>query len=390
MKKPLSQKNTLWTWKFIVLILINLTNGAAGQMTFPLVASFALDLGAELTVASSIAGIMSLIGMFMSPVAGVLSDRMNRKRLLMCALFLLGHAFATTIPFLVFLRAGTGVFFTINSVLTTAYASEFIPRDRMGEGLGYFGLVMPLAQAVGPALGLALRDAMGFGAAFVAACISTILSFVCVTILPYDAKTPQEGEKKHSLKLNDLFAVEFLSLMLLATLFSSANGLATTYLDILATERGIPNISLFFTAYAVALLIVKPITGRLQDKKGLYFVMIPAVVFAALGTFLVGVAYSLAMMVLAAVCRALGQGAGTPCLQAHTVRTLDASKAGVAVSTIVIGQNLGNALAPIGGSFFAESFGYEGMFCGMGVATLFIGMFLLVWNCLREKKAGLQ
>ena len=390
MKKPLSQKNTLWTWKFIVLILINLTNGAAGQMTFPLVASFALDLGAELTVASSIAGIMSLIGMFMSPVAGVLSDRMNRKRLLMCtellyALFLLGHAFATTIPFLVFLRAGTGVFFTINSVLTTAYASEFIPRDRMGEGLGYFGLVMPLAQAVGPALGLALRDAMGFGAAFVAACISTILSFVCVTILPYDAKAPQEGEKKHSLKLNDLFAVEFLSLMLLATLFSSANGLATTYLDILATERGIPNISLFFTAYAVALLIVKPITGRLQDKKGLYFVMIPAVVFAALGTFLVGVAYSLAMMVLAAVCRALG-----PCLQAHTVRTLDASKAGVAVSTIVIGQNLGNALAPIGGSFFAESFGYEGMFCGMGVATLFIGMFLLVWNCLREKKAGLQ
>ena len=121
MKKPLSQKNTLWTWKFIVLILINLTNGAAGQMTFPLVASFALDLGAELTVASSIAGIMSLIGMFMSPVAGVLSDRMNRKRLLMCtellyALFLLGHAFATTIPFLVFLRAGTGVFFTIKSV----------------------------------------------------------------------------------------------------------------------------------------------------------------------------------------------------------------------------------------------------------------------------------
>ena len=264
------------------------------------------------------------------------------------------------------------------------------PPGPYGGGLGLLWPSDAPGTGGGPGPRLALRDAVGFGAAFVAACISTILSFVCVTILPYDAKAPQEGEKKHSLKLNDLFAVEFLSLMLLATLFSSANGLATTYLDILATERGIPNISLFFTAYAVALVIVKPITGRLQDKKGLYFVMIPAVVFAALGTFLVGVAYSLAMMMLAAVCRALGQGAGTPCLQAHTVRTLDASKAGVAVSTIVIGQNLGNALAPIGGSFFAESFGYEGMFCGMGVATLFIGMFLLVWNCLREKKAGLQ
>lgn len=364
-------------------------------MTFPLVASFALDLGAELTVASSIAGIMSLIGMFMSPVAGVLSDRMNRKRLLLAtellyALFLLGHAFATTIPFLVFLRAGTGVFFTINSVLTTAYASEFIPRDRMGEGLGYFGLVMPLAQAVGPALGLALRDAMGFGAPFIAGSISTVISFACVVILPYEAKPAGPNAKQHSLKLNDLFAVEFLSLMLLATLFSSANGLATTYLDILATERSIPNISLFFTAYAVALVFTKPLSGKLQDKKGLYFVMIPAVVFAALGTFLVGIAFSLGMMVLAAVCRAFGQGAGTPCLQAHTVRTLDASKAGVAVSTIMIGQNLGNALAPIGGSFFVESFGYEGMFCGVGVATLFIGMLLLLWNYLREKRAGRQ
>ena len=62
-----NSKASLWTWKFIVLILINLTNGAAGQMTFPLVASFALNLGATLTVASSIAGIVSLIGMFMPP-----------------------------------------------------------------------------------------------------------------------------------------------------------------------------------------------------------------------------------------------------------------------------------------------------------------------------------
>lgn len=195
-------------------------------------------------------------------------------------------------------------------------------------------------------------------------------------------------EKKRSIKLGDLFAVEFLSLMLLATLFSSANGLATTYLDILATERGITNISLFFTAYAVALVFTKPLSGKLQDTKGLYFVMIPAVVFAALGTFIVGIAFSLGMMILAAVCRAFGQGAGTPCLQAHTVRTLDASRAGVAVSTIMIGQNLGNALAPIGGSFLVESFGYEGMFCGMGVATLVIGWLLLFWNYKREKRAA--
>lgn len=84
----------------------------------------------------------------------------------------------------------------------------------------------------------------------------------------------------------------------------------------------------------------------------------------------------------------MGRAYRPPCLQAQTVRTLDASRAGVAVSTITIGQNLGNALAPIGGSFFVESFGYEGVFCGVGAATLFIGMLLLMWNYLREKRAG--
>ena len=44
---------------------------------------------------------------------------------------------------------------------------------------------MPLAQAVGPALGLALRDAMGFGAPFMAAALSSVISFVCVLVLPY-------------------------------------------------------------------------------------------------------------------------------------------------------------------------------------------------------------
>ena len=42
-------------------------------MTFPLVASFALNLRTELTVVLSIEGIMSLIGMSMSPVAGGLT-----------------------------------------------------------------------------------------------------------------------------------------------------------------------------------------------------------------------------------------------------------------------------------------------------------------------------
>lgn len=44
--------------------------------------------------------------------------------------------------------------------------------------------------------------------------------------------------------------------------------------------------------------------------------------------------------------------------------------------------------APIGGSFFVESFGYEAMFCGVGAFTLIAGMLLLVWYSKKNRALG--
>ena len=389
LKKNGASGQRLWTWKFMVLILINLSNGVASFMTVPLVASYAMTLGAELTTASTVAGILSLVSLIMCPAAGVLSDKVDRKKLLLItevgyAAALALHVAAPNIPALMVVRGLTGVFFSIANVLTVAYASSFIPRSKMGEGLGYFSLVSPLAQALGPVLGLALRDSMGYHMAFWGGAAATVVALVCVAVLPYTEEKKEAAGKQHSLRLKDVFAVEFLCLMLLTALFSSANGLVSTYLDIIAGERSIGNISLFFTVYSVVLVASKPFTGKLLDKKGLSIIVIPAVIFAALGMALVGLASSLGLMLAAAVCKALGQGAGTPSIQAYTVKTLEPARAGVAVSTIQIGQNLGNALAPIGGSFFAESFGYEAMFCGVGLFTLIAGMLLLVWHARKS------
>ena len=87
----------------------------------------------------------------------------------------------------------------------------------------------------------------------------------------------------------------------------------------------------------------------------------------------------------AGVFKAMGQGSGIPSLQAYAVKSLDKERSGVAVSTIMIGQNVGNALAPIAGSFFVKSFGYEGMFCGFGAVMLVGGLILLLCQYKKEK-----
>ncbi len=393
-EQPKKQKETtLWSLPFVLVILINLANGVVGMMTVPLVTEYALSLGAELTLASAIAGLMSLTSLFICPIAGVVSDRMNRKKLLIIAdagygLFLIMHAFAAGPGALIILRLLTGICFSFISVASIAFSTAFIPQERMGEGLGYAALASIIAQAAGPALGIGLSDRYGHGVAFAAAGIIAFLCMAVLILLPYNESNKPAANKK-TLQFKDIFAVEFAGFMCVAALFSAGNGLVSTYLKTIANERSIVNISLFFTLYSICMVIIKPITGRLLDKKGPYFILFPSVVFAALGMMVIGISYSLGLMLVAAVFKALGQGNGTPSLQATAVKKLDKSRAGVATSTIQIGQNIGNAVAPILGSFVVKASGYETAFIGSGAIILVFGM-LLVLNRWRKDRMNLK
>lgn len=380
----------LWTGTFLLVLLFTLFQNSAGQMTVPLVAKYALSLGADLTLASTIAGIMSLVSLVVCPFAGALADRVNRKKILLAAglgyaICLALHAVCTTTGMLIVMRMATGIFFSICSVTNIAFSSSFIPKQRMGEGLGYVALASIVAQAAGPSIGLSLVNISGYWMTFLMAGVSVFLCVLVIVFLPYkDVKKPASEQKK--VTFADIYAKEFTLFMLLAFLFSSGNGLVSTYLAIIADERSIAGISLFFTVYSIFMLLIRPLTGKLMDKKGVYFVLVPAVVFAALGMVLIGVGMSLGVLLIASVCKAFGQGNGTPTMQAHCVKKLDKSRAGVATSTIMIGQNVGNALAPIMGSYFVGGFGYKGMFCGAGLVILVGGMILVGIQYLKEKK----
>ena len=382
----------LWTLPFIMVLALNFFSSGAGQMSYPLVAKFSLSLGTDLKTASTAAGLMSLAALFVCPLAGLLSDRFSRKRILQIsfagyAVCLLAHMAAKTVPFLIFLRLATGVFFSVCSVTSVAFSTAFIPKSRMGEGLGYASLAMILAQAAGPGAGLALAEQFGYGTCFLIAGLCAVVCLFITTMLPAGntVSAPAAPEKKQPFKLENLFAPQLLCFMLVAVLFSSASGMLTTYLAIIAEERQITGIGLFFTVYSVCMIIVRPFVGKLFDRKGVYILLLPALVFASVGMVLIGCAMSLALMLAAAVFKAVGQGAGTPSIQAHAIKMLGRERSGVAVSTVQIGMNIGNAVGPIIGGFFVEAWGYQAMFCGFG-ALLFVAGCLLTWIQYRSEK----
>ena len=384
------KKEKLWTPKYAVVLLNMLCNGMAGMMTLPIVAKYALSVGADLTSASAIAGMMSLVSLVVCPFAGVLCDKGNRKYILIAAnlgygLALALHCVCVTIPALIAVRMATGLFFSVCTVANVAYSSAYIPKTRTGEGLGYVGLSTIIAQALGPMVGMKLQETGGYSLTFLVAGGFAFLCIFFLVILPYPA-THSVGSGQKGLHLSDLFAAKFTLFMLMAFLFSSAGGLISTYLAIIADARQIADVTMYFTVFSILSVALRPITGRILDTKGIFCLIIPAFLGCGLCMIFVGVGQALIMFLIASVFGAIGQGSGLPSIQAHCVKMVDKASAGVATSTIMIGQNVGNAIAPVIGSFFIGAFDYQATFAGAGVFIIIAGVIFTLAQWKNTKR----
>ena len=63
-------------------------------------------------------------------------------------------------PLLIAFRILHGVAFAFSGTVNVTMIASLVPRSRLGEGVGYYGLVNIFATAIGPSLGLSLGDAL--------------------------------------------------------------------------------------------------------------------------------------------------------------------------------------------------------------------------------------
>ena len=116
--------------------------------------------------------------------------------------------------------------------------------------------------------------------------------------------------------------------------------------------------------------MTKPFTGKWLDAKGVAYTLYPAFVISAVFAFCFARAYTLPLVLVAAVLKAIGQGSGQSAIQADSVRKLGLERSGVASSSCYIGMDLGNVLGPAIGAYVISSSGYELLFNVYGVLLL--------------------
>ncbi len=389
----IEKKKSFWTPQFIAVIIVNVFNGLANFLCNPIMSDYLVKRGLDFKYTGLIASLMSYVALVFRPFSGAASDRFNKKKMMfysygVIAICMLMYHFSDNITLSIIIRVIHGIAFGISSTVSMAFATHFIPVESLAESLGYVTLGNLIGQMFGPNLGSIIADNWGLDASFIVAGIFNIIAITIIFFLPYKHEK-KEASKNEKLSLGQFYAVELTIYVVLVALFSSANGILTYYLKPYGTIKGIANITLFYTISSIAMLFFKPISGRIHDKKGIQYVLIPGYIATALSLFLISKADNLPVILAAGLLRALGQGISTPAIQAECVKILGKERSGVAVSTCYIGQDIGNAVGPTIASYIISGFasdlnGYVNMFMIYAGAEIVGLVIFLIYMSRRE------
>ncbi len=364
------EQTKLWNRPYIFILIINTFNAFSFYMIATVLSKYLVSFGTDISLAGFIVGLFSLTSLVCRPFCGIMADRLNNVRLLKLSnifmtVGLVGFILTTSIPLIIFFRVLHGIGFAIGGTAQIALASRYIPAGRMGEGIGYQGTGMVVASAVAPGIGLMITEQIGMPATFLAAAVLTVVAFFLLFAFQEQSEQARKAfspkDSKKRLSWSDVIAVKALPYTFVASTFSFTNGIIAAYLVLYAENLGITGVSVYFTVCAAVLFVVRPFSGKLMDKKGLHYTVLPGLLVTASSLFILGRSASLPLILLTGALRSLGQGAAQPSLQAGCINRVGREKTGVATSTYYLGGDVGQGIGPmLGGLIIGQLAGIAG------------------------------
>ena len=160
-------------------------------------------------------------------------------------------------------------------------------------------------------------------------------------------------------------------------------GAVVAFIALYSTQQGIANIGAFFTVYAIALSLARPVCGILSDRIGYNYVVLPGIVAIGAAMVTLSIAESLPYFLAAGVLYGIGFGATQPALMALAVRNTPPQRRGLANSTFFTGFDLGIGISAVMWGAISSITGYSTMYL---LAVIPAGAALLSYLLLGTSK----
>ena len=337
----------VWNRGFTLIFIANIFMHMGQQTITTLIPKYAYAMGATATIVGIVSGAFAMSALFSKPFTSPLFLCVKKKHLYIFSCLLLMSAyvvfyFAPNVNWLIGGRLFHGIAIGMAAPLSLNMACDNLPEDKFAKGVGLFSLGQALGQALGPSVGLKLSKTIGFKNTFA---ICFVMLGICTVIAIFVDSNPKTSDK-YQIRLNTIVEPRALPIAVTMLFIVMAYSCIPSFLAIYGELLGIDNIGLYFTVYAVAMLVLRFTTSGIADKLGYRKVVSVSLICFMVTFVLFGASRALPGFIAAAVFAALGYGLTLPNMQALCMTSVPADRRGVASNTMYLGQDLGQSIGP--------------------------------------------
>ncbi|WP_104489887.1 MFS transporter [Acinetobacter indicus] len=313
------------------------------------------ELNGSLAQAGLAMTLFMVSSILVRPFSGLIIAKLGRKKTLflsesMFCLLSFAYIFADNLTLLLIIRFIHGIWFSILTTVTVPIANDFIPEQRKGEGMGYFVMSVNLGIVLGPLLGISLIQTWSYSiiATVLAVIISLGFAFCFMIPLREPEKTDTAATVRRKLSLHDFMEKKALTVSVMAMLVAFSYASIMSFISTYAEEKDLLSYaSIFFIVFAISMMSLRPITGKIYDSYGPRYVIYPSILMFAAGLALLSQMQGVVSFMVSAIFIGMGFGTLQPCLQTLAIQRVPKSRIGHATSTFFTCYDIGIALGSL-------------------------------------------
>jgi len=384
------KNQSFWTKDFILLLISNALLFMTFEMLIPTLPLFLENIGGTPSQIGIIVGSFTLSALLIRMFSSRFMLIMNKKYILLmgvliCTLATGSYMFSGSLIAVLIFRLIHGIGFGISSTYYATLASEQLPHNRLGEGMGYFGVGETVCISVGPMLGIGILSKSSFNGLFITeAAILLLSALILLGITPYPLEKMTISENKYKKRIPIKFIEKrVLPQCFLILLIGIVVSGIMSFLPLFAKQQGINNVVWFFFIAAITGIFIRVISGKIFDQKGPLYVLIPCGLVLIIAMILIACSQSEFMLNISALFYGVAFGAIFPAVQAWVINKVEIENREDAVSSFLnffdIGIGGGSLLLGI----IVEVISYKAMYL---LLILFIIVYLILAVCIVKYK----
>ena len=357
-------KQSLWTRSFVVISFVNFLQSVVFLLLMIIMAKVATDrFGASPALAGLSASIFVIGSFAVRPFFAKRIHSIGQTRVLYVASFfsvvlILMYFVVHSNEMLLLVRFLHGAAHGTAALATGTIVAGVVPRERYGEGIGYFTLGQTLSTAIGPFVGILLIRRGGFDSIIITCSVLASIALLALPLLR--VRDLQLTEEQQAVPVAVAVGLSYLC-------YSSVSSFLALYSEAIRLTGAA---TVFFIVYAIVVFVTRPLVGRRFDARGENSVMYAAIVVFAVGLAILAVAHQGAVLLLSAAVLGLGFGTIQTCGRAVTIKVTPLYRMGQATSTFYIFGDTGLGLGPLFCGLLIPLTGYRGMYGIMAVIAM--------------------